>query len=276
MRSPKTSSSTIAPKAISAALLTVLVGAGIAYAAAAPQSAEELMKLDFVASKVADSTQDAVFHLISAQGQERLRETTGQTKLLAGSTDNRRIVVFNAPADIRGTKTLLIEHSGGDDDIWIYLPAMKKVRRLVANNKKDSFVGTDFSYGDVIGYRVDDWNHTLVRGETINGLDCEVVESTPKSAQVADVSGYSKRVSWIDKRSYVAVKTEIYDGQGALLKRLTQEDVREIDSKNHKWQAMRLTAENTQTGHKTVIELKNFKANAGISDAEFTPSFLED
>jgi uncharacterized protein len=275
MRSPKTSSSTIAPKAISAALLTVLVGAGVAHAAEAPQSAEELMKLDFVASKVADSTQDAVFHLINAQGQERLRETTGQTKLLAGSTDNRRIVVFNAPADIRGTKTLLIEHSGGDDDIWIYLPAMKKVRRLVANNKKDSFVGTDFSYGDVIGYGVDDWNHTLLRGEAFHGLDCEVVQSTPKSPQVADVSGYSKRVSWIDKRSYVAVKTEIYDSQGALLKRLTQEDLREIDPKDHKWQAMRLTAENTQSGHKTVIELKNFKANVGVSDAEFTPAFLE-
>jgi hypothetical protein len=152
---------------------------------------------------------------------------------------------------------------------------MKKVRRLVANNKKDSFVGTDFSYGDVIGYRVEDWNHTLLREEAVNGLDCWVVQSTPKSPQVADVSGYSKRVSWIDKRSHLSVKTEIYDGQGSFLKRLTQEDIHEIDPKNHKWQAMRVTAENTQTGHKTVIELKNFKANVGVSDAQFTPAFLE-
>jgi outer membrane lipoprotein-sorting protein len=233
------------------------------------------MKQDFLASKVADSTQDAVFHLINAKGQERVRETSGQTKLVPGSTDNRRIVVFNAPADIRGTKTLLIEHSGGDDDIWIYLPAMKKVRRLVANNKKDSFVGSDFSYGDVIGYRVEDWNNTLLREETASGLECWVVQSTPKSPQVADISGYSKRVSWIDKRSYLAVKTEIYDNQGTFLKRLTQDDIREIDPKKHKWQAMRLTAENTQTSHKTVIELKNFKANVGVNDAEFTPALLE-
>ena len=275
MRSCKTPSSIIAPRALSAALLAMLVGARLSPAAGAPLSAEEVMRLDFVASKVADSTQDAVFHLINAQGQERVRETTGQTKLVPGSTDNRRVVVFDAPADIRGTKTLLVEHSGGDDDIWIYLPAMKKVRRLVADNKKDSFVGTDFSYGDVIGYRVDDWNHTLLRDEAFSGFDCEVVESIPKSSQVAAVSGYSKRVSWIDRRSYVAVKTEIYDSQGALLKRLTQEDVREIDPRNHKWQAMRLAAENIQTGHRTVIELKNFKANVGVSDAEFTPAFLE-
>jgi len=251
---------------------TALCLAGPALAA---PSAEDIMKSDFLTSKVADSTQDASFHLINAQGQERIRETSGETKLIPGTTDNRRIVVFNAPADIRGTKTLLIEHSGGDDDIWIYLPAMKKVRRLVANNKKDSFVGTDFSYGDVIGYRVDEWNHTLLREETVAGLDCWVIQSTPKSSKVAGISGYTKRVSWIDKRSYVAARTEIYDAQGAFLKRLTQDDIREVDPKAHKWQAMRVTAENVQTGHKTIIALKNFKANVGVSDAEFTPSALE-
>jgi outer membrane lipoprotein-sorting protein len=122
---------------------------------------------------------------------------------------------------------------------------------------------------------VDDWNHTLLREEALNGVPCWVIQSTPKSAEVADVSSYSKRISWIDERSYIAVKTEIYDKEGAFLKRLTQEDVREVDPKSHKWQAMRLTAENVQTGHRTIIELKNFKANIGVSDAEFTPDYLE-
>jgi hypothetical protein len=254
---------------------TIAAAVCLAGAAHAAPSAQDIMKQDFLTSKVTDSRQDATFHLINAQGQERVRETTGETKLVPGTTDNRRIVIFNAPADIRGTKTLLIEHSGGDDDIWIYLPAMKKVRRLVANNKKDSFVGTDFSYGDVIGYRVEDWNHTLLREETAAGTDCWVIQSTPKSARVGEVSGYSKRISWIDKRSYVAVKSEVYDAQGALLKRLAQDDIREVDPNNHKWQAMRVSAENIQTGHKTIIELKNFKANVGVSDAEFTPAVLE-
>lgn len=261
------------PFAVAAAALLCALSA--APSLAAPLSAEDIMKQNFTISKVADSTQDATFRLINSRGQERVRQTFSQTKLLPGTTDNRRIVVFTAPADIRGTKTLLIEHSAGDDDIWIYLPAMKKVRRLVANNKMDSFVGTDFSYGDVIGYRVEDWNHTLLREEALNGVSCWVIESTPKSAQVVDISGYSKRISWIDKRSYVAIKTEIYDKEGAYVKRLTQEDVREVDPKNHKWQAMRLTAENVQTGHRTIIEFKDFKADIGVSDAEFTPSYLE-
>jgi len=259
--------------AVAVALLCAALSAASSCGAA--PSAEDVMTQNFTISKVADSTQDAAFRLINSQGQERVRETTGQTKLLPGTTDNRRIVVFTAPADIRGTKTLLIEHSGGDDDIWIYLPAMKKVRRLVANNKKHSFVGTDFSYGDVIGYRVEDWNQTLLREEPLNAVACWVIQSTPRSAEVADISGYTKRISWIDKRSYIAVRTEIYDKEGAYVKRLTQEDIREIDPQNHKWQAMRLTAENAQTGHRTIIELKNFKANIGVGDAEFTPSYLE-
>jgi uncharacterized protein len=244
-------------------------------AASAAPAAQEIMKQELLASKVGDSIQDATFRLVNAQGQERVRETTGRTKLLPGTTDNRRVVVFDSPADIRGTRTLLIEHSNADDDIWIYLPAMKKVRRLVASNKKDSFVGTDFSYGDVIGHKVEDWNHKLVREEKVGGLECWVIESTPTTPQVADASGYSKRISWIDERSYVALRTDIFDPQGGFLKRLTQEDVRQVDAANNRWQAMRLVAENAQTNHKTIIELRNFNANVGISDAAFTPRALE-
>lgn len=243
-------------------------------ASAAP-TAQEIMKRDFLTSKVDDSSQDATFRLVNAQGQERVRETSGQTKLLPGTADNRRVIVFDSPADIRGTRTLLIEHSNADDDIWIYLPAMKKVRRLVASNKKDSFVGTDFSYGDVIGHKVEDWNHKLVREEPLGGFDCWVIDSTPATQQVADTSGYSRRISWIDKRSYVALRTDIFDMQGAFLKRLTQDDVREVDIKNNRWQPMRLIAENAQTNHKTIIELRNFKANVGVADAAFTPRALE-
>jgi uncharacterized protein len=255
-----------------AAAFAMILGAE---AASAAPTAQEIMKRDFLASRVGDSTQDATFRLVNAQGQERVRETTGQTKLLPGTPDNRRVIVFDSPADIRGTKTLLIEHSSADDDIWIYLPAMKKVRRLVASNKKDSFVGTDFSYGDVIGHKVEDWNHALVREERLGPSDCWVIESTPRTPQVADTSGYSRRISWIDKRSYVALRTDIFDVQGAFLKRLTQDDVREVDVENHRWQPMRLVAENAQTSHKTIIELRNFKANRGVSDAAFTPQALE-
>lgn len=241
----------------------------------AASSADEIMKNNFLTVKVKDSTTNATFRLINPQGQERVRETDGKTMLISGTTDNMRYVNFQSPSDVRGTKTLLIEHTGKDDDIWIYLPAMHKVRRLVSNNKKDSFVGTDFSYGDVIGHKPEDWNHTLLREEKMDGKDCYVIESTPKRPEIGDNAGYSKRVSWIDKVSSVTVRGEIYDLNNALLKKVTSEDIQNVDAKNNKYQAMKLVTENVQTGHKTIIEFKNFKANVGVSDEIFTTHYLE-
>ena len=101
---------------------------------------------------------------------------------------------FTSPADIKGTAVLTIENDG-DDDIWVYLPALKKVRRLAASNKKDAFVGTDFSYGDVLGHRVEDWNQKFVRKDTLDGKPVIVIESTPKTPAVAANSGYSASAS---------------------------------------------------------------------------------
>jgi uncharacterized protein len=247
----------------------------LAQCAFAAPSAEDIMARNLLATKVIDSTTSSTFRLITASGQERVRETDGDSKLIAGTTDNRRLVSFLSPPDIRGTKTLLIEHSNAEDDMWIYLPAMKKVRRLVASNKKDSFVGTDFSYGDVIGYKVEEWNHKLLREESVAGRDCYVIESTPKSPETAANTGYSKRIGWIDQESFVALRTEIYDLSGQLLKKLTDEDVQKVDAQNNRYQPMKLIAENVQTGHKTIIEFKNFKANVGIGDDVFTARSLD-
>jgi len=237
--------------------------------------AEDIAKKSFSASKIADSTSDSTFRLINSNGQERIRQTTGQTKLIAGTTDNMRLVTFLSPSDVKGTKTLLIEHTGKDDDIWIYLPALKKVRRLVSSNKKDSFVGTDFSYGDVIGQRPEDWNHKIVKEEKIAGKDCWVIESTPKTDQIKENSGYSKRVGWIDKESFVALQAEAYDLQGQLLKKFFARQVEKVDAKNNKWQPMQLEAHNVQSNHRTVLEFKNFKANQGVKDELFTTRYLE-
>jgi outer membrane lipoprotein-sorting protein len=242
---------------------------------AAELTALEIAKKAFDSSKVADSTSDSKFHLINANGQERVRDTSGSTKLVPGSMDNRRLVVFNSPADVKGTKTLLIEHSQGDDDMWIYLPAMKKVRRLIASNKRDSFVGTDFSYGDVIGHRVEDWLHKLVRSEVVDGKNCYVIESTPARPEIGDQSGYSKRIGWIDQESFIALKGEAYDLTGQLLKKFAARKIEKVDPKANKWQPMELEAENVQDSHKTILEFKNYKANVGVKDDEFTARSLE-
>jgi outer membrane lipoprotein-sorting protein len=253
----------------------LLVGCFISSAAFAAPSAEEIAQKAFVASKVEDSTSDSTFTLINGSGQERKRETTGQSKLIKGTTNNMRLVTFLTPSDVKGTKTLLIENSGKDDDMWIYLPALKKVRRLVSSDKKSSFVGTDFSYGDVIGHKVADWNHKVLGEEKVDGRDCWSMESLPKTKEIGENSGYSKRTACIDKESYVMLKGEGFDMNGALIKKFKASNIEKVDPKNSKWQPMRLEAENVETKHRTVIEFKNYKVNQGVRDELFTARSLE-
>jgi outer membrane lipoprotein-sorting protein len=266
-----------APAHVSLFLPLVAVGAMFltAPALSAAESPEEIMRKNFTVSRVIDSDSEATFTLVNNSGQERVRKTQSVTKLIEGTTDNRRMVRFLSPPDVKGTVSLMIEHSGNDDDLWIYLPALKKVRRLVASNKKDAFVGTDFSYGDVIGHRVEDWNHQLTKEETVDGKDCYLIQSTPKNEEITSLSGYSKRLTWIDRSNFVALKGEFYDLNGQLLKTAQASQVEEVDAKNGKWQPMQVVMKNVQTGHSTTITIENFKTNVGVEDDYFTTRYME-
>lgn len=244
-------------------------------AAAWALTAVEIMDKNFVVGKYADSTSDTTMTLTNKSGQQRIRKTFGTTKLDTNGLDNKRMTRFLEPADVKGTVSLLIEHSDKDDDIWIYLPSVKKVRRLISSNKKDSFVGTDFSYGDVIGHKVKEWNHTLVKEEDVDGKPCYVIESTPKDATVKTNTGYSKRIGWIQKDNFVTVKAVAYDEAGELLKEAKYSHWKEVDTVKHKWQAGILEAKNLQTGHSTVITIDQFKVNNGVKDDFFTTRYME-
>jgi predicted RND superfamily exporter protein len=260
-----------------AALLVVgaTVALGPAPAGAEAPSPREIMERSAAVGKVLDSVQEATFTLVNRSGQERVRRTFGVTKLQANGADAMRMVRFLSPADVKGTVTVLVEHSGADDDIWVYLPALRKVRRLVASNKRDSFVGTDFSYGDVIGHKVDEWDHRLVREESVDGQRCYVVESLPRGESVKAGSGYSRRLSWVRADNFYAVKGEFWDTAGRPLKTQTATELRLVDPARDKWQAMRLVTTNLQTGHRTVIAITEFKANQRVGDDLFTTRYME-
>jgi hypothetical protein len=247
---------------------------------AAPASADdldpvEIARRNFTVDKVVDSRAELTMTLISEGGARRERSTVGLSKLLPNGIDRERIIRFLAPAEVKGTATLLVEHADGDDDIWIYLPALRKVRRLVANNKKDSFVGTDFSYGDIIGHRVEDWTYELVGHETIDGNDTYVIDAKPKADAVRETSGYGRRKFWIRVDNFVAVKATFWDTGGTLLKEFEAADVRPIDARNAKWQAFRLTMTNRQTGHRTELVFTKLDVGVGLRDEEFSERYLD-
>jgi uncharacterized protein len=235
----------------------------------------EIMEKNFMVAKVPDTTSQTTMTLTNKSGQSRVRKTFGTTKLESNGIDNKRMTRFLEPTDVKGTVSLLTEHSDKDDDIWIYLPSIKKVRRLVSSNKKDSFVGTDFSYGDVIGHKVNEWTHKIAKEEDVDGKAAYVIESTPRDAAIKASSGYSKRVNWIQKDTFVTLKAMLYDEANELVKEGRFSKFKNIDPAKGKWQAGQLEMKNVQTEHQTVIHIDEFTVNSGVKDDFFTTRYME-
>ena len=239
------------------------------------RDAQEIMDKSYLVTRFDSSLSNATFTLINAAGQERVRKTYGATKRLSDGLLNRRVVRFLSPSDVRNTTSLLIETAKGEDEIWIYLPALKKSRRLASNNKKGSFFGTDLSYGDVVGHKPDAWQHRWLKTEAFDGQACDVVESLPRNSAIAEESGYSKRISWVARQNQYALKVEMSDLGGAPLKTVISSDLKLVDAARGKWQAMKLVAKNAQTGHATMIVIDQFEANKTVAEDVFSQRYLE-
>jgi len=246
-----------------------------AQASGAELGAREIMVKNFFVSKVSALKADTTMLLVNESGQKRERKNTTVVKLQPNGVDSMFLVRFTAPADIKGTGFVQIEHSEGDDDLWIYLPALKKSRRLVANNKKDSFVGSDFSYGDISLPKVDLYHHVLVRSEKVGGVDCYVIESTPANGTVRANNGYSRKLSWVRSDNFFEQKVEYYDLGGRLLKTQQVDRIQKVDPEKGRWFAQHREMINHQTGHRTVIEGENLDTHPVAGDEIFSTRYIE-
>ena len=207
--------------------------------------------------------------LINKRGRKRVRSMLSYSKDFGD--DKKTIMFFQEPADVKGTGFLTWDYSDDDkdDDRWLYLPAMKKNRRISGTSaKKEYFMGSDFTYDDMGNRDIDSDNHKLLREETLNGSDCWVIESTPKETD----EQYSKKIGWIRKDNFIAVKVEYFDKQGALMKVLEVNGVKEIDGF---WTATSMTMNNLQREHKTIISIESMEYNMPLDDNLFTVNSLE-
>jgi uncharacterized protein len=255
--------------------LGALLGAHVLVAQGTQPSAREIMEKNFFVTKVAVLRADLTMTLINDRGQKRERRNTTLVKLQANGIDSKFLVRFNEPPDVAGTGLLQIEHSDGDDDLWIYLPALKKSRRLVASNKKDSFAGSDFSYGDIALPKVDQYRHTLRSTEQVDGTSCYVVESTPASDAVGSNSGYARKVTWVRADNFLETKVEYYDLANRLLKTQRVAQHQPVASQAGKWFALEREMTNHQTGHRTLFVATKVDGALAITDDVFSTRALE-
>ena len=236
--------------------------------------AAEIMERNFKATKVSGFAGEVTMSLTNSRKEKRVRKMTVRSRLRDNGVDSAVLTRFGQPADIKGTGFLQIENSAADDDIWVYLPALGKTRRLASNNKRDSFFGTDFSYGDILLPAVSKYEHKLLKQEKVDGADCHVVESRPRDTRTRDDSGYSRKISWIDTQTFVERKVEYYDTRNALLKTQLTFDVKPEEA--GRWMPMRRQMTNHQTGHQTLYQFDRFTVRKDLKDADFVVRRLED
>lgn len=206
--------------------------------------------------------------LINSRNEERIREIKQFIK--DDKTVEKKIMFFLSPADVRNTSFMNWSYSenGRDDDQWIYLPALKRIKRISSEGSSDYFMGSDFTYDDLGDRRPAEDVHKRLREETINGIQCYVVESIPRESEYM----YSKTVTWIDTKKWIGVRKEFYDEDGNHLKTLTVKESKKIGDY---WMITNSEMYNLQKNHRTQMHLKDITVDQGINDSQFSERMMK-
>lgn len=210
---------------------------------------------------------DMTMTLINKKGKERVRRLH-QFFIDEGDTE-KKIMFFKSPADVKNTSFMnwTYDDPNENDDQWLFLPALKKVKRISNSSKDNQFMGSDFTYEDMERRSPEKDKHRIIREEIINGEDCWVMEVTP-----IEEEQYSKKIGWISKEKEIPVKIEFYDEDGELLKIL---DIQKIENFSGYWIVTKQLMKNIQKNHNTTIELSNLKINIGLQSSKFTQRAMQ-
>ncbi|MDI6450914.1 outer membrane lipoprotein-sorting protein [Anaerobaca lacustris] len=215
-----------------------------------------------------DSTANLRMVLRNKQGQTSERELRIRT-LEVENDGTRSLCIFDTPPDVKGTILLTHAHKEADDDQWLFLPALRRIRRIAAQNKSGSFMGSEFSYEDIATQELGKHTYRWLRDEVYDGNDCYVIERTPVDKAN---SGYSRQVAWLDKEHYRTWKVDYYDRKNDLLKTLTFKDYRKYAERF--WRATRMDMVNHQTGKSTILTWSDFTFGTGLREIDFDRNSL--
>jgi hypothetical protein len=208
--------------------------------------------------------------LIDRHGGKRVRVLTMLRRNQESGGDQKYFMYFHEPGDVRRLTFMVWKYPAREDDRWIFIPAVDLIRRIAAEDRYSSFVGSDFSYEDVSGRDVGEDTHTLVREERLGDREAFVIESVPREA-----AAFTKRNSWIDKENFLPLKEEYYDAQNELQRVFTADSIEDIPAgKGNDRRVyptiMKRTMRNVKTGHLTKVTVNSVDYDIGLKDADFS------
>jgi len=205
--------------------------------------------------------------LRNQHGQETTRAMKNKTLEVKGDGD-KSLIIFSNPRDIKGTAFLSFTHKTGDDDQWLYLPALRRVKRISSRNKSGPFMGSEFSFEDIASQEVEKYTYKYIKEETLDGKAATVIERYP----VDKNSGYTRQIIWYDAKTFVPLKIDYYDRKSAHLKTLTYSGYEKHQGKF--WRAAKFSMKNVISGKSTILEFTGYKFGTGLGPGDFNKSSL--
>lgn len=237
-------------------------------ASAQSPSAQEIVERQLASFYQAgqDFQANVAMRLVNARGAQRARAMRMFRVNVGKEGEQRYLVIFDAPADVRDLGFLVWKYPQREDDRWLYFPALKTVKRVAADDKRSSFVGSDFTYEDISGRDVRDEEHTMVRQEELESRPTFVIESRPKA-----VATYARRLSWIDSERWLPLKEEYYDTQDKLQRVFRAEEVQKVGDY---WTVVKRSMVTSQSGHRTEVTFTSTRYDSGLDENMFTERSL--
>lgn len=206
--------------------------------------------------------------LIASSADNIISREMRQMVLEVADDGDKSIMVFDRPRDLKGTAILTFTHKSDTDEQWLYLPALKRVKRISSTDKSGPFMGSEFAYEDLSSQEVEKYSYNYLRDETINGEPCFVVERTPTDKN----SGYTRQITWVDQSEYRLQRVDYYDRKDSLLKSMVPVGYQQYLDRY--WRPGEMIMTNHQTGKSTTLKFKNYQFRTGLQDSDFTPSAI--
>ncbi len=206
--------------------------------------------------------------LRNKHGNESLREMRTRSLEVEGDGD-KTMIIFDQPRDVKGTALLTFSHKTEPDDQWLYLPALKRVKRISSRNKSGPFMGSEFAYEDLASQEVEKYTYRYIKDDTLNDQAMFLIERDP----VDENSGYRRQLVWIDQAEYRPQKIEFYDRKDSLLKTLVFRGY--FQYLDRYWRAREMFMENHQTGKSTLLTWEDYEFRVDLKDSDFTTNSLK-